>query len=78
MIHTQLGKIERDGLGRWTAHMEIYPDSSDDHPQRVYKVIYARDKDQLLKRMEEEARFAQRILASALHMFQEARRRGEL
>jgi hypothetical protein len=78
VIHTQLGKIECDGLGRWTAHMEIYPDSSDEQPQRVYKVVYARDKEQLLKRMEEEARVAQRILASTLHMFQEARRRGEI
>ncbi len=77
--HTPLGYIEQDGLGRWTAHLEIAPPTEGGEPgEFVYAQVFARDKEQLLKRMAAEARFNMNLLGTMLHRFEEKRRRGEL
>ncbi len=78
-IHTPLGYIERDGLGRWTAHLEIGPPTEAGEPgEFVYACVFARDKEQLLKRMAKEARFNMNLLGLMMHRFEEKRRRNEL
>ena len=62
MIHTPLGKIEQLPSGKWIGYLEIGPRSDAEGPIWPIAQIEGRTREQLMKKMLNEARFQMGML----------------
>lgn len=80
MIHTLLGKIEQLPSGKWLGYLEIGPRSDAEGPIWPIAQLEGRTREQLMKKMLNEARFQMRMLNTMISWAENqewARRKGE-